>query len=105
MNKKERKDNEDQIEKDRVQHERDFCSLSKIGKCPKCGGEFDEGYIAILKSTWSESRFGWAYLGLKKPLTRPGRVNPSQFPALRCKKCHLVTFDYTSEVERGTVRE
>jgi hypothetical protein len=100
----ERKEIEDYIEKDREEHERDFTNLREIQKCPRCGGEFDAGYIAIINSTWSENRFRW-YLGLKKPLTRPSRLNPSQFPALRCKKCHFVTFDYTSEVERGTVRE
>jgi hypothetical protein len=105
MNEKEKKEIENQIEKDREEHERDFYNLSKIEKCPKCGGEFAEGYIAILRSNWSENRFGWAYMGLKKPLTRPGRLNPSQYPALRCKKCHFVTFDYTSDVERGTVKE
>jgi len=105
MNEKERKEIENQIEKEREEHERDFFNLSKIKKCPRCGGEFDEGYIVINASTWSENRFGLVYAGLKKPLTKPGALNPSQFPALRCKKCHFVTFDYTSEVERGTVKE
>jgi predicted nucleic-acid-binding Zn-ribbon protein len=108
MNEKEKKEIEYQIEKEREEHERDFFNLSKIEKCPKCGGEFDEGYIVMTASNWGEDRFGRVYLGLKKPLTNPGSlggINPSQFPALRCKKCHFVTFDYTREVERGTVKE
>lgn len=40
----------------------------------------------------SENRFNRAFLGLKKPMTRPGKINPSQFPALRCMKCYFPTF-------------
>jgi hypothetical protein len=103
MNEKEKKEIENQIEEDREEHDRDFSNLSKIEKCPKCGGEFDEGYLLINVSTWNESKVHF-WGGIMKR-TRPGILNPSQFPALRCKKCHFVTFDYTSEVERGTVKE
>ena len=107
MNEKEKKYIEDQIEKDREEHERDFFNLSGIKKCPKCGTEFDEGYIIINASEWSEDKpsFPGFLKPMWKPMTRPGKINPRAFPALRCKKCHFLTFDYTSEVERGTVRE
>jgi len=100
-------DEQRQIEREMEERERDFCKLSEIKKCPKCGGGLDEGYIIMIRgSCWNENKPGfWKFAGLNKPLTRVGWWRTPSFPSLRCRKCHLVTFDYTFEVERGTVRE
>jgi hypothetical protein len=44
------------------------------------------------------------FAGLNKPLTNPSLRTPA-FPSLRCRKCHFVIFDYTLEVQKGTVME
>lgn len=107
MNEKEKREIENQIEKEREEHERDFSNLSGIEKCPRCGGEFEEGYLIIGTSAWSEDKpsFPGFLTPMWKPMTNLGIVNPHALPALRCTKCHLLTFDYTFEVERGTVNE
>jgi hypothetical protein len=80
MNEKEKKEIENQIEKEREEHERDFFNLSKIKKCPKCRGEFDEGYVTMNPLTWSTSKVHFLARFMKS------RRAFSQFPALRCKK-------------------
>ena len=96
-----------QAERDAEAHARDFAQLSDIRRCPRCNGEVDEGYITMLRgSVWNEAQPGGLleFGGLNKPLTVAGWTRPA-FPALRCRSCHFVIFDYTSEVEKGTVRE
>lgn len=94
------------IAKEVVEHERDFSKLSEIKKCPRCDGQLDEGYTIITRgSAWNESKPGFLrFAGLNKPLTNAGWTRRA-FPSVRCRTCHFVTFDYTSEVERGTVKE
>jgi len=96
-----------QIEKDMQEHERDFSKLSEIKKCPRCRGELDEGYTIIARgSAWNENKPGfWKFAGMNKPLTEVGWRRTPSYPSLRCRKCHFVTFDYTFEVERGTVKD
>jgi hypothetical protein len=96
-----------QTERDAEAQKCDFVQLSDIRRCPRCDGELDEGYITMLRgSVWSKAKPGGflEFRGLSKPLTVVGWTRPA-FPALRCRRCHFVVFDYTSEVEKGTVRE
>ncbi len=92
-----------QIVKDANERVRDFSKLSAIKKCPRCNGELDEGYLIYKRATfWNENKPGFLkFSGLNESLTWKNHV----FPALRCRGCHLVTFDYTMEVESGTVHE
>lgn len=96
-----------QVEKEMKKRELDFTNLSGIKKCPRCGGGLDEGYIIIKMSWWNDSKpdSWWKSGSRDKPLTTWGTRRHPAFPALRCKPCHFVTFDYTSEVERGTVKK
>lgn len=96
-----------QIEKEVEEHERDFSKLLEIEKCPRCGGALHEGYLIIARgSAWNESKPGfWRFAGINKPLTQTGWLSTPSFPSLRCSVCHFVTFDYTLEVEKGTVKE
>jgi hypothetical protein len=94
------------IEKEMEERERDFSKLSGIKKCPRCGGRLDEGYTIMYGgSLWNENKPGFLkFAGLNNPLTNPSLRTPA-FPSLRCRKCHFVIFDYTLEVQKGTVME
>jgi hypothetical protein len=94
------------VEKEMEEYERDFSKLSGIEQCPKCGGGLDKGYTIMIRgSEWNENKPGFLkFAGLNKPLTNVRWKVPA-FPSLRCRTCHFVTFDYTIEVERGTVTE
>ncbi len=112
MNKRKSRLNEDEevkalIEKKTQEHKRDFSKLSEIKKCPRCGGGLREGHMIIKMSWWNESKPDrwWKFGTRNVPLTNLGTWHHPAFPALRCISCHFVTFDYTSEVERGTVKE
>ncbi len=92
-----------QIAEDEAEHDRDFTKLSAVKKCPRCDSELSEGYLILNRETgWKENKPGFFKLsGLTKPMTWRSHA----FPSLRCLKCHFVTFDYTIEVEKGTVKE
>jgi hypothetical protein len=96
-----------QVEEELKRRDLDFANLSGIKKCPRCGGRLDEGYITIRLAWWNESRpdWWWKFPPRDKPLTTWRWWRRPVFPALRCRPCHFVTFDYASEVERGTVKE
>ncbi len=85
------------------EHKCDFSKLSEVKKCPRCDGELNEGYLVLnTDSRWNEYKPGFLkFAGLPKPLTWRNHA----FPSLRCLKCHFVTFDYSIEVEKGTVKE
>ncbi len=96
-------DAQEQIVKDANERVRDFSKLSAVKKCPRCNGELTEGYLIYKRdSYWNENKPGFLkFAGLNESLTWKNHA----FPSLRCRECHFVTFDYTKEVEGGTVRE
>lgn len=68
--------------------------VDSLKKCPICGGELDRGYAVVTALWWDTEKHAWQPGGelLSKLIAFP-RYN-TNFPGLRCRKCHIMIFDY-----------
>jgi hypothetical protein len=74
-------------------NERDVPGMDSLEKCPICAGKLERGYaIAYRWLWWDYERHAWR--GGQKLLTKYPAWNNTNFPALRCWKCHIIIFDY-----------
>jgi hypothetical protein len=72
-----------------VVSEEDFSELSKIAKCPICGGELEKGYAIVSKSMWWDTE-KHDFRGGEERLTDYPVLANTNFPALRCTRCYIV---------------
>ena len=72
-------------------NETEVSSVNSVKKCPICGGELERGYVIAYKWLWWDTErhtFRGGELLSKNPAWN------TNFPALRCRKCHIIAFDY-----------
>ncbi|MEM3622711.1 MAG: PF20097 family protein [Candidatus Bathyarchaeia archaeon] len=76
----------------------EFSKLISIKKCPICGGELDRGYIfssSTIRWDLEKPKFSWVW-------TFRDIVPFWNAPALRCKQCEIVIFDWEEYVSSTT---
>lgn len=72
----------------------EFSKLTSIKECPICGGELNKGYIIPPRGIgWNTKKHKIWFRSANQliPYESWTIQNP---PALRCKKCKIVIFDY-----------
>jgi hypothetical protein len=74
----------------------DFSKLATIQKCPLCGEELNRGYVVPGGITWDDKKHKWD-VDLSKRLVPRFTFTILNLPALRCKKCKLLIFNYIRE--------
>ncbi len=71
----------------------EFSKLTSIKECPICHGEIHKGYINPPKDMHWDTQKRKFY----------GRMSVGEsFPALRCKQCEIVIFDWEEYVRQQT---
>lgn len=71
--------------------------LTSIEKCPTCGGELDKGYIHMPRGIyWDTQKHNWHVYTSETIISMWAWTLPKA-PALRCKQCRIVIFDYEKE--------
>jgi hypothetical protein len=73
-------------------NETEVSSVNSVKKCPICGGELEIGYVIAYKWLWWDTK-RHTFRGGELLSNNPTWTN-TNFPALRCRKCHIILFDY-----------
>ncbi len=80
----------------------EFSKLNSLRECPVCKGELEKGYIHAQEGIyWDTKRHTilthtWVDRSAETIISRWSWTTPSA-PALRCKECKIVVFDYGKE--------
>ena len=78
----------------------EFSNLAPIQKCPICGRDLCKGYIILGGGIfWDKKKHKWDVDTSKLlfPYSFLLRWSIPNLPALRCKKCKLLIFNYVRE--------
>ena len=88
---------------------------SLVTDCPRCGGPLDHGYLLGKHNRirWSESNKGMTIfhgvplIRLGKGFWKSGRwwLYAPSIPAVKCRRCKLVTFAYDNDQAEQPARE
>jgi hypothetical protein len=68
-------------------------NVDSVNKCPICGWEIERGYAVTSRGLWWATEKHAFSRGGKLLSKYPAWTN-TNFPALRCCKCHIIIFDY-----------
>jgi len=72
---------------------RALANFDSIKTCPICGGELSRGYAIVTKGLfWDTVKH--TFRGASQLLSKYPAWTNTNFPALRCSKCHIIILDY-----------
>jgi hypothetical protein len=74
-------------------NENEASSVHSVKKCPICGGELERGYAIVYRGFWWDTE-KHTFRGGEELLSKYPAWTNTNFPALRCWKCHIIVFDY-----------
>jgi hypothetical protein len=70
--------------------------VNSVKKCPICGGELERSYAVSKWLYWGTEKHTFLRGG-KELLSKYPALTETNFPALRCLKCHIIILDYEKE--------
>jgi predicted CxxxxCH...CXXCH cytochrome family protein len=81
-------------ERCQAMNENEVTSVDSVKKCPICDGELERGYAIAYRGFWWDTQKRTLRAGKMKLLSTSPTWTETNFPALRCSKCHIIIFDY-----------
>ena len=75
-----------------MDEKQEFSRITSIKKCPICEGKIDEGYI-VGGVSWDTKKHKYDIGNAKRLVPYLSWTVPN-LPALKCKQCKIVIFDY-----------
>jgi len=74
-------------------NENEVSSVDSVKTCPICGVALEKGYAIVYRQFWWDTeKHTWQ--GGGERLTKIPAWTCPNFPALRCRKCHIIILDY-----------